>query len=40
MRASRLACLVVLLGVVTLSAQRVDPVDRPKEPMNTIAEQP
>jgi hypothetical protein len=39
MRASRLACLVVLLGVVTPSAQRVDPVDRPKEPMNTIAEQ-
>jgi len=39
MRASRLACLTALLGVVTLSAQRVDPVDRPKEPMNTIAEQ-
>ena len=39
MHASRLACVVVLLGVVTLSGQRVDPVDRPKEPMDTIAEQ-
>ena len=39
MGASRLACLVIVSGAVTLSAQRVRPVDRPGESMNTIAEQ-